>query len=170
MKLSRPQSVPDQKIILISGIYGPTIDRDGLPGDEVALPRGKKNERAEKVFGIGIALERAALDRRLPGRANMAGIALLQTVAQGQTGSESIDADAVLAELARERPRERHHGPLRGDVMQHPRDAAKRRARTDIDDLTVAFRLHMRSNVLGHQERAADIHRHDPVPQRHVDV
>ena len=54
--------------------------------------------------------------------------------------------------------------------MHHLRDAAKHRAGADIDDLAVAARLHVRHDVLGHQERAAHVHRHDAIPHRDVDL
>src|SRR5438445_13577277 len=78
------------------------------------------------------------------------GIFAHHRVAQGEAGRKRIDPNAMLAELARERARERHDAALAGDVVQHPRDAAKRGAGTDIDDLAVAGRDHMRSNVLHH--------------------
>jgi hypothetical protein len=54
--------------------------------------------------------------------------------------------------------------------MQHVRDAFVGGARCDVDDLTALARLHVRRNVLHHQERAAHVHRHHLVPQRGVDL
>ena len=54
--------------------------------------------------------------------------------------------------------------------MQHPRNAVKDAAGADVDDLAVALRRHLRGDVLHHQERPAQIDRHDAVPQCHVDL
>src|SRR6266446_6321573 len=66
--------------------------------------------------------------------------------------------------------RERHDAALAGDVVQHPRDAAKGGARADIDDLAVALGDHVRGDVFDHQKRPAQIDRHHLVPQLGVDL
>src|SRR5262249_45425076 len=80
--------------------------------------------------------------------AEVGGIAAHHGVDQGDAGRKGVDGDPVPAELARERPRERHDAALRRDVVQHPGDAAKGGAGADIDDLAVALRDHVRGDVL----------------------
>src|SRR5262249_7865482 len=68
------------------------------------------------------------------------------------------------------RASERHDAALAGDVVEHPGDAAKGGARADIDDLAVTLGDHVRSDVLDHQKRPAQIDRHHLVPQLGVDL
>src|SRR5215471_3751759 len=128
----------------ISGIHVAAIDRERLAGDEIALRRRQENERPQKVLGMLVASQRARLDRAVARGLNVAGILAHHRVAQGEARRQRVDADAVLAELARERTRERHDAALAGDVVQHPRDAAKGGAGADIDDLAVALGDHVR--------------------------
>src|SRR5712692_8257054 len=48
-----------------SGVYRSAVDRDGLPGDEVAVARGEKNERAEEVRRHLVAADGSALQHPL---------------------------------------------------------------------------------------------------------
>src|SRR3974390_2039833 len=99
----------------ISGIHVAAVDRNGLAGDEIALGGGQKDKRAEQVLRGFIPLERAGGDRSLAGGVHMAGIFSKHRVAERKSGRERIHADAVLAELARQRPRERRDAALAGD-------------------------------------------------------
>src|SRR5260370_26792870 len=49
-----------------SSIYRPTIDRDGLPGDEIAVARGEEDERPDEVLRDFVAADRPALNHRPP--------------------------------------------------------------------------------------------------------
>ena len=100
----------------------------------------------------------------------MAGILVDDTVAERKARRQVVDADIMLAELARHRPRERRHRPLRGHIMRELGDAASDGARADIDDLAVFLRDHVRRDVLGHQKDATHIDRHDAIPKRSVDL
>src|SRR6516165_7704140 len=86
-----------------SRVYIAAVDRDGLAGDEVAFRGSEKNQRPEQVLRMLVALERARLDGALARGRNMTGIFAHHRVAQREAGRQRIDADAVLAELARER-------------------------------------------------------------------
>src|SRR5262245_41560102 len=123
-----------------SRIHVAAVDGDGLPGDEITVGRGQENQRAQQVLGLLVALERARLHRTLAGGIHVAGILDHHRVAQGEARRQRIDANAVLTEFARERPRHRHDAALGGDVVQHPGNAAIGRTGTDIDDLAVAAR------------------------------
>ena len=62
---------------------------------------------------------------------------------QREAGRERVDRDAVRAELARQRARERDHRALARHVVQHERHALDRRARGEVDDAAAAARLHL---------------------------
>src|SRR5882757_2272990 len=72
-------------------------------------------------------------------------------------GISVLTRDAVVAELARHRARHRHDAALAGDVVHDPRDAAHRRARSDVDDLAVFALRHLGRNMFRHQKRPAQI-------------
>src|SRR5262249_61926925 len=97
-----------------------------------------------------VAPQRARLHGALARGLDVTGILAHHRVAQGEARGQRVDANAVLAELARERARECHDAALAGDVVQHPRYAAKGGAGTDIDDLAVTLRVNFRSHVLDH--------------------
>src|SRR6266851_9687591 len=120
-----PQDEAEHGAVARLRIHVAAVDRDGLAGDEIAVRRGEKYQRAEEVLRMLVALQRARLHGAVAGGAHVARILAEHGVAQGEAGSESVDADAVRAELARERPRERHDAALAGDVVQHPGDATK---------------------------------------------
>src|SRR2546430_11632574 len=143
----------------ISGIHVAAVDRERLPGDEIAFRRRQENQRAQQVLGMLVAPQRTRLHGALARGLDVTGILAHHRVAQGEARRQRIDADAVLAKLARERARERHDAALAGDVVQHPRDAAKGGAGTDIDDLAITLRDHVGADVLDHQKRPAQIDR-----------
>src|SRR3989442_12330722 len=90
----------------------PAIDRDGLAGDEVRIGGRQENQGSDQVLRHLVALEGAALDRRLARRLQMAGIVVDHAVADGETGAQRVDEDVVRPELARYRPREWVHPAL----------------------------------------------------------
>src|SRR6266852_5692364 len=57
-----------------SGIHVAAVDRDGLAGDEVAVRRGEKYQRAEEVLRMLVALQRARLHGAVAGGAHVARI------------------------------------------------------------------------------------------------
>src|SRR5262245_7508591 len=87
----------------ISGIHVAPVDRERLPGDEIALRRRQENQRAQQVLGMLVPPQRARLDRAVAGGFDVAGILAHHRVAQGEARRQRVDADAVLAELARAR-------------------------------------------------------------------
>src|SRR5579862_765346 len=100
-----------------SGIGGPAVNRNGLAGDEIAVGGGKEDERAEKVFGIFVTLDGAAHDRRLLRMGQMAWVFVDDAVGERESGCQTVDADVVLTELARNRTGERRHRALRRHVV-----------------------------------------------------
>src|SRR4051812_43396718 len=125
MKLSLRISVPARKTCGISGVHRSAIDRDGLAGDEIAVHRSEENQSSQEVWRVGVALDRAALNRVGTRAFNVTWIILDHAVAQREPGSERVHADAILADGTRERPRECGYRALRGNVMHHLRDAAE---------------------------------------------
>ena len=69
-----------------------------------------------------------------------------------------------LAELLRERARERDDRALRRHVVQEERDAAKRRSRRDVHDLPAALLAHHRDHRAAGEEHRRDVHLHHAVP------
>src|ERR1700736_2188771 len=67
-----------------SGIHVAAVDRDGLAGDEVAVGRGEKDERAEEVLRMLVARQRARLHGAVAGGAHVARILAEHGVAQGE--------------------------------------------------------------------------------------
>src|SRR5215467_139274 len=51
----------------ISGIHVAPIDRERLPGDEIALRRRQKNQRAQQVLGMLVPPQRARAVSTWPG-------------------------------------------------------------------------------------------------------
>src|SRR5258708_20177490 len=109
----------------ISGVHVAAVDRERLPGDEIALRRCEKNKRAEQVLRMLVALERARLHGALARGLHVAGIVTHDRVAQGEPRSQRVAADAVLAELAPERAADRHEPALAAYVAHHPRAPPK---------------------------------------------
>src|SRR6266571_3861595 len=119
----------------------PAVDDQGLPGDEIALRRSEENDRADQILRLLHPLERA-----LPGgrRAHPDDALVRILLRERAARRDAVDADAVLADLARESAREAEHPRFRGDVVDAARRALQRRARADVDDLPVAACPHVR--------------------------
>ncbi len=83
---------------------------------------------------------------------------------------DRVHGDAVLAELARRRPREPEDAALRRDVVREVRRARHDHVRGDVDDAPVARLAHRLLRVVGQQEGAVEVHRHDPAPLGEVDL
>src|SRR6478736_8174972 len=86
-----------------SGIHVASVDRERLAGDEIALRRREENERAKEVLRMLVAPQRARLHGALACGLHMTGVLAQHRVAQGETGRQRVDANALLAELARDR-------------------------------------------------------------------
>src|ERR1051325_10898716 len=108
-------------------IHIPPIHRNRLPGHEIAFRRSQKYQRAEEILRLHIALERARRDGAAARGLYVAGVLLDYRVGEREAGHQRIDANAVIAELARHRARHRHDPALARNVMHQPRDAAPRR-------------------------------------------
>src|SRR5262249_9318379 len=89
----------------ISSIHVAPLGRERRPGDELAPRRRQKAPRATRARGLLAPPQRARLNRAVAGGLNVAGILAHHRVAQGKARRQRVDADAVLAELARERAR-----------------------------------------------------------------
>ena len=88
----------------------------------------------------------------------------------GQARGDGVDGDPVLADLAGQRAREREDAALRGDVVRQVRRAGEHDVGGDVDDATVARLAHRLVAVVAREERAVEVHRHDPSPLGEVDV
>src|SRR5262245_14703215 len=107
--------------LFVSSIHRPAVDCDGLPGDEIALRRRKKDQGPDQVGRIGITLDGAALDRVVARALDMGRVVLDDAVGQREAGRKRVDADAIGTDRTRERARERAHRALRGDVVHQLR-------------------------------------------------
>src|SRR6516164_9772088 len=115
-----------------SSIDRAAVDRDGLAGYEIALGRGEEHERADEVFRQLVAPQRPTRHHRSARLLDMRAV-LQDRVAHDEAGRERVDANAFLAELARERTGERRDRAFRGDVMQHRRQALVSCSGADVD-------------------------------------
>src|SRR6266702_45936 len=137
------------------------VDDQRLTGDEIALGRGEEDDRADQILRLLHALKRP-----LPGGGGahpddaLARILLRQRAAR----RDAVHADAVLAELARERASEAQHARFRGDIVDAARRALQRGARADVDDLAVAALAHVRDHGARGEPGAAQVDRHHAVP------
>src|SRR3954471_5580852 len=79
--------------------------------------------------------------------------------------ADRVGTDALWPELDRKAPGQAEHSALRGGVriLGH-RAADQRDEARDVDDRSAAGDLHRRDGVLAAQEHAADVDRHDLVP------
>src|ERR1041385_3880085 len=104
--------------VMTSRIHVSAIDRDHLPGDEVAVGRSEEDQRAGEVFRLLVTLERARRDgaaaRRLPvarrlvtlerarrdgaaaRRLHVARVLAHDAVAQREARHQRVDTDAGL--------------------------------------------------------------------------
>src|SRR6185503_9365523 len=131
------------------------VDDEALAGDEIAVGRGEEDTGADEIVRHLLALDGAGIGHRLAVIDVI--VAPADIFGRGEAGRDGVDADAVLAELGRERARHAEDRALGRDVMQHLRRAAPHRARGDVDDLAVILALHDRNDRLDAEEHAAHI-------------
>src|SRR5262245_19173178 len=81
-----------------SRVVGAAVHGQHLAGHEVAVAGGEKDQRAEQILRVFVALDGAALDGRRAGFLDMDRVGQAG-VAQRIAGRQRVDADAVLAEL-----------------------------------------------------------------------
>src|SRR6202451_156763 len=96
---------------------GPAVDRDGLAGEEIAVGGSQEHQSPEQVFRVFVAFERAPGQRWGLRMGEMAWVLVDHAVAERKSRRQIVDADIVLAELARHRAGERGDRALRGHVM-----------------------------------------------------
>ena len=72
-----------------SGIHIAAVDRDGLPGDEIAVGRSQENQRAQEVLGM-LVPPRTGLDRAVAGGLDVARILAHHGVAQVKPGASVL--------------------------------------------------------------------------------
>src|SRR6185437_3351417 len=140
---------------LRSVLHRPAIDHQALAGDEIAVGRGEEDTGADDILGQLLALDGAGLRHRLAVFGVI--VAPADILGRGEARRDGVDADAVLAELGRKRPRHAEDRAFGRDIVQHHRRAVPHRARGDVDDLAVILALHDRHDRLDAEEHAADI-------------
>ena len=122
---------------------------------------------ADDVLRVLVALDRPRRDRDVAQLLDHLRV-LLHAVGHREPGGDAVDADAVPADLLRERARERDDRPLARHVVEQERDAAERRARGDVDDRPSTPLAHGRHGGAAGQEhrRDVDVHHAPPLLER----
>ena len=85
-------------------------------------------------------------------------------------GADRVDGDVVVAELARQRPREADDRRLRGDIVEEVRDAARHGHRRRVDDPPVPGLPHERHHGPRREPGAAHVDGECVIPLVDLDL
>jgi hypothetical protein len=113
---------------------GTAVHGNGLACDQVAVVRGKGDERPEQIRRNRGPLQHPRAD---VGLLALLGDVLLVLAAEREARRDRVRADAKLPELASQRTREPYRAAFGGGVVDVVSDALEECARGDVDDVAL---------------------------------